>query len=47
MNEPTEITVNDGDGDRIGPVVVWPDPSPLSTWWEQVMGPTADRSLDV
>lgn len=47
MYESTEITVKDGDVDRIGPMVVWPDPSPLSAWWEQVMGLTTDSPLEV
>ncbi|MFI6173391.1 hypothetical protein ACIBCN_41900 [Nocardia sp. NPDC051052] len=24
---------------RTGPTVVWPDPSPLASWWLQVMRP--------
>lgn len=24
---------------RTGPTVVWPDPSPLASWWQQVMRP--------
>ncbi|RDI51041.1 hypothetical protein [Nocardia mexicana] len=23
--------------------VVWPEPSPLSSWWQKVMQPPADR----
>ncbi|MFI7003286.1 hypothetical protein [Nocardia sp. NPDC050175] len=28
-----------GSAVRTGPTVVWPDPSPLASWWQQVMQP--------
>lgn len=34
MREPIE----DRPGDSTNPEVVWPDPSPLATWWNAVMG---------
>ncbi|MEU8900619.1 hypothetical protein [Nocardia sp. NPDC048505] len=30
----------DAESDTETPIV-WPDPSPLDSWWEQVMGPDA------
>ncbi|WP_216912321.1 hypothetical protein [Nocardia noduli] len=44
MRETTEITANAGQ--KNDPVVVWPDPSPLSTWWKRVMGLETERSDD-
>ena len=36
MRETTESTANAGQTND--PAVVWPDPSPLTTWWKRVMG---------
>ncbi|MET8652284.1 hypothetical protein [Nocardia aurea] len=45
MRETTEITTNTGQ--KNDPVVVWPDPSPLTTWWKRVMGLETERSDDM
>ncbi|RDI66995.1 hypothetical protein [Nocardia pseudobrasiliensis] len=31
------------EGESAEEAVVWPDPSPLASWWAQVMKPSGDR----
>ncbi len=39
--------MNDHDTESINgpatPVVIWPDPSPLSNWWATIMAPDRPR----
>ncbi|WP_459546701.1 hypothetical protein [Nocardia sp. X0981] len=35
---PAQHQLSPATGDRQAEPVVWPDPSPVGDWWEEVMG---------
>ncbi|WP_155981340.1 hypothetical protein [Nocardia sp. BMG111209] len=40
----TPVTPRESD-DSLADTVVWPDPSPLTAWWQQVMQTPAEQTV--
>lgn len=39
-----EDTMTAREADLVEPIVVWPDPSPLHSWWTTVMAPPTETA---